>query len=215
MCCKSLNLMPNPWDSEPDSLDFESDGLPCVMRRNHVGVWCGYVGIGQDHPWFGLPHNTMIKPHPDMLKNRDLMQDTGAIDLFLAALRGGNPEEGIEIGMALAVHGGITWSGELPGNEHHRGFFWYGFDCGHAGDIVPAMVGRDFGAAMKPFMTEQQQKDFDKHIKPIMARSFAGSVYRDQQYVVSECQSLAAQLARVKEPQWTATPLSERGKSTS
>ena len=35
-----------PWETEPDSLDFEADDLRCAMRRNDLGVWCGYVGVG-------------------------------------------------------------------------------------------------------------------------------------------------------------------------
>jgi hypothetical protein len=55
--------------------------------------------------------------------------------LFAHAMRGKGDGQ-IEICLAIGVHGGITWSGELP-NEHHQGLFWYGFDCSHAGDLVP------------------------------------------------------------------------------
>lgn len=37
---------PGPWDNEPDRLEFESHGLPCVIQRTKtVGTLCGYVGI--------------------------------------------------------------------------------------------------------------------------------------------------------------------------
>lgn len=164
----------NPWDAEPNQLDFEADGLPCAMRRGWSGVWCGYVGIGQDHPWFGLSHNTLIKPTRAMLDNRTF-DDTGVFDLFMASISGKNPHEELEIAMALRVHGGITYSADhIVEPEVPAGFFWYGFDCGHAGDYMPAMARR-FPGLMD------------------------GAVYRDQQFVVSECQSLAAQLVKIKE----------------
>lgn len=33
----------------------------------------------------------------------------------------------------LEVHGGVTFSGQLEGEEG----YWVGFDCAHAGDITP------------------------------------------------------------------------------
>ena len=51
-----------PWETEPDSLDFEADDLRCAMRRNDLlGVWCGYVGVGPEHPLFGLPTNQSVE----------------------------------------------------------------------------------------------------------------------------------------------------------
>jgi hypothetical protein len=43
-----------PWTTEPDKvqwLDPVSD-LPCLMVRNHVGAWCGYVGMSHNHPYY-------------------------------------------------------------------------------------------------------------------------------------------------------------------
>ena len=42
-----------PWDDEPDHVEFEAHGFPCVIRR-HVsfGTLCGYVGVREDHPLF-------------------------------------------------------------------------------------------------------------------------------------------------------------------
>lgn len=187
--------MIHPWETEPDSLDFVSDGLPCAMRRGPLGQWCGYVGIGPDHPWFGLTHNTIIKPTPDMLENRSL-DDMGVMDVFCQGLSGRDPTQEIEIALALRVHGSITWSGELPGgDEFMQQLFWYGFDCGHAFDLVPGLQG-----TMNKFIERFAgglPKDKQEKVKKIMHDAHLKSVYRDQQFVVSECQQLAAQLARI------------------
>ena len=42
-----------PWDDEPDRVEFEHAGLPCLLTRSRVGVWCGYAAVPPDHPWHG------------------------------------------------------------------------------------------------------------------------------------------------------------------
>jgi len=105
------------------------------------------------------------------------------MNLFLAAASGKDPREGIEIAMALRVHGGVSFCDDhiwMPGDEP-EGFWWFGFDCGHYNDLSPWML-----------------KLFEENGKADFPDWFRG-VYRDQQYVVSECQQLAAQLVRIAE----------------
>lgn len=43
-----------PWLEEPDRIEWEHAGLPCLMERNSFsGHWCGYVGVALGHPWYG------------------------------------------------------------------------------------------------------------------------------------------------------------------
>jgi len=42
-----------PWQSEPDRMEFESNGFTCLLLRSELGVWCGYVAIPEGHPWHG------------------------------------------------------------------------------------------------------------------------------------------------------------------
>jgi len=39
----------------------------------------------------------------------------------------------------VEVHGGLTFSREGDGDAWQKGYWWLGFDCAHAGDIVPDM----------------------------------------------------------------------------
>jgi len=42
---------PGPWQNEPDRVDWRHVGLPCFIQRNdHMGNWCGYVGVPPGHP---------------------------------------------------------------------------------------------------------------------------------------------------------------------
>ena len=38
----------------------------------------------------------------------------------------------------LSTHGGLTFSGHLPGADHK--LWWLGFDCAHFTDLVPALM---------------------------------------------------------------------------
>jgi hypothetical protein len=42
-----------PWQSEPDRLDFEHVGLPCLLHRGPGGHWCGYAAVPTGHPLHG------------------------------------------------------------------------------------------------------------------------------------------------------------------
>lgn len=55
--------------------------------------------------------------------------------------------------------------------------WWYGFDCGHSGDLLPGM------AAMLGKLTGRERPSWE--------------VYRDRPYVAAECARLARQLAAV------------------
>lgn len=176
-----------PWENEPNDLDFEAEGLRCAMRRNEMGAWCGYVGVGHDHPLFGLPYNHPLKLPMRWFERRKGLQGTGIIDLFLHAYSGKEIDEACPISLAFEVHGGVTWAdGELPRGDGGD-LWWFGFDCGHAGDLVPRLA---------PYMRRIHNSLPEKLRRA--AERFRDE-YRDQQYVVSECQSLAAQLVAIAE----------------
>jgi hypothetical protein len=43
-----------PWLTEPDRIEWRSEhGFVCLMHRNTMGAWCGYVGVEPGHPWHG------------------------------------------------------------------------------------------------------------------------------------------------------------------
>ena len=182
------------WESEPDSLDFEAEGLPCVMQRNPKwGTWCGYVGIGKDHPLHGLPTNHLLKLPSSWFDGRSLKQGYGPFDLFLHLISGpASITDACPISLAFEVHGGVNFAEDQPPGRKPDGRWWFGFDCGHAGDYIPR--GGDFSRVMDDVVDSMPEEARD-----IMRKIVFGDmgVYRDQQYVVGECQSFAAQLIAV------------------
>jgi len=177
-----------PWLHEPDDLDFEADGLPCAMRRGRGGAWCGYVGVPPTHPLHGLPTNHPLKLPMSWFERRRGFEGVGVFDLFLHAIEGKPLDESCAISMALQVHGGITFADH--GRTLRDGYWWFGFDCSHAGDYMPGLDPAGFISRMIDTMPENLRGK----MREIMESETRVAVYRDQQYVVSECQSLAAQL---------------------
>ena len=147
---------PGPWQDEPDKVQWldEATGYPCMIRRgtDFGGFWCGYVGIPKSHPDHG-------KGYDDT--------ETGP-----------------------RVHGGLTFADKCshgdeataichvvePGEDDD--VWWFGFDCGHAWDHMPARAA--FYRAHKI------------DISPVLRDKV--EVYRDQAYVTAEVESLARQL---------------------
>lgn len=117
-----------PWSVEPDHLQWVHNGLRCVIRRNHSGALCGYVGVDKQNRFYETDYNDVD----------------------------------------FDVHGGVTFSDfstRMGAEESDGDLFWFGFDCAHAGDVVPSL----------------------KH-------HFDVDVYRDIDYVKQQTERLADQL---------------------
>lgn len=92
----------------------------------------------------------------------------------------GHPAHGKSYDDVLVeVHGGLTYANECAGDICHvpepgepDNVFWLGFDCAHAGDLIPRASRED---------------------KAIF--SSYGETYKPLSYVESECAALAQQLA--------------------
>jgi len=98
-----------PWDNEPDRVEWRcpDTSFACLMVRNGMGAWCGYVGVPSTHPFHG---------------------------------------DGYDEHYDLCVHGGLTYAEACSGRVCHvpepgesDDVWWFGFDCGHWRDTIPAM----------------------------------------------------------------------------
>lgn len=105
------------WDQEPDKAQWKdpATGLHCLIVRNSMGALCGYVGVPASHPLHGVGYD--------------------------------------EVSIDARVHGGLTYSDRCdPRGEEDPGshichvpepgdpddVWWFGFDCSHYGDYMPA-----------------------------------------------------------------------------
>src|SRR5262245_43843719 len=108
---------------------IDTTGYPCLARKMRWGSWCGYVGVPETHPLYGLPYNARIKPPPGWNNRLRSLQGIGVIDLLVAAMSGNDPNENMQICLLLECHGGVTFS---DFRDEEREHFWFGFDCAHA-----------------------------------------------------------------------------------
>ena len=114
---------PGPWQDEPDKEQWpdETTGLACLIKRNHFGALCGYVGIPEGHPWHGKDYD-----------------EIGA-DVHGGLTYADSCEEGPEDRTICHV----------PAPGEPEPLWWLGFDCHHAWDIAPGMdaLQREHGHA--------------------------------------------------------------------
>ena len=165
-----------PWEDEPDHGVWLAHGsnFPCAFTRNGVGALCGYVGVPDDHPWHGKQYHDYV-PSGDSLERNASLSEVGVITLFMDAIDKNRPAGYSSIALVTRSHGGLTYSGPTcPGKrDDARSTWWFGFDCAHAGDLVPGM------------------DDLFTRITGDV------SVYRTAEFVRLTCEQLAEDLASV------------------
>lgn len=52
-----------PWiNDEDDRVEFKHEGLNCIISRNNLFAWCGYVGVPESHKLYklGYDHEDVI-----------------------------------------------------------------------------------------------------------------------------------------------------------
>ena len=150
--------------------------MPCLIVRNDQGNLCGYVGVGPEHPLHGIEYGEETEKLAQALECRkdQPLGEHPSMSVMLGALCG---ELKASPDTVFNVHGGLTYSGSCVGRICHvpregepDSVWWFGFDCGHVGDLSPGHVARDSD----------------------------GGEYRTVAYVRKEVESLARQLVEIK-----------------
>jgi hypothetical protein len=104
-----------PWSDEPDKVQWAdpATGLPCLVNRNRMGAWCGYVGLPVSHPWRdGNYHDFDVDVHGGLTYGPEPCAET---------------EDG----------SGICHVTESPDEDDVQ---WIGFDCHQCYDLSPGML---------------------------------------------------------------------------
>lgn len=156
-----------------------------VVIQGEMGHRCGYVGINNQHPLYGVGYqeetDKLKPPSPDEPcgKRSPLLLMSMALDPDKA-----RPE------YVFNVHGGVTYSkmGDeacYPVRSVSNGdpLFWYGFDCGHCDD------GQDMTVQSPGLRKIHLDCGFDPEERPV----------RSLEYVIEECNKLSDDLAKVWE----------------
>lgn len=141
-------------------------GFRAVVIMGGMGHRCGYVGVPSGHPLHGVSYSA----HCDALTfpATESLGKRGIIPVFCSDGETASPE------IVFDVHGGITYSGGKDTYPVESDLWWFGYDCGHAGD-----------APSPEFVAERSER---------WGRIFSDGIHRSLDYCSSECESLAAQI---------------------
>jgi hypothetical protein len=166
---------------------FYHEGLKCVVLFLEMGHRCGYVGIGKNHPLFGVDYSQDIKS-PELLQelNSTDIGKRGIIDVFCWDGEKTTPS------ILFNVHGGVTYSGgeaRYPILQVFNDLWWFGFDCAHCDDAkdwvtLKRRVERHKWEAM---WSIEQKFPFRNDMR----------IVRNREYVEDECRRLAESLSCV------------------
>lgn len=88
----------------------------------------------------------------------------------------------------MDIHGGLTY-GEFQNDE-----YWIGFDCAHAGDIVPSIEALNKTMERPEFMKELANDMKERYPNCYLFNS----TYKNISFVVGECKALVEQLLNSK-----------------
>ena len=169
--------LPGPWHNEPDKVVWKDPktNLDCMIRRNSIGVWCGYVGVPEEHPAYAKPYSE-YESFSTLESNCPIQNRINDIE----------------------VHGGLTFSGPCSEDEKETGIchksdkevYWFGFDCGHVDDYMPGM-GADV-------LASDDISVQTRHLLESMRNRKYFETYRDMDYAKAEVLSLAKQLSEIR-----------------
>lgn len=122
---------PGPWAEEPNRELWKSQGFDCLINRNRLGSWCGYVGVPSSHPLYGKTYSELEE------KNIDLEAHGG-------------------ITYSNFCQGEICH----PTDEGEP-VYWFGFDCAHAWDLIPGMHAlREFDPLFAEFRSTSARESY-------------------------------------------------------
>ena len=116
--------------------DFEYRGYRCVTTFTEMGYRCGYVGVPEGHPFYGKHIDSQIKVTMKELLDDEEMNKIGNRGIWTVLGLPSDEEDRVSLGSYFMVHGGITYAAGGKDSHHpvDSDLWWFGFDCGHAGD---------------------------------------------------------------------------------
>lgn len=166
-----------PWQNEPDKKQWldETTNLPCMIRRGPSGAWCGYVGIDKSHPWF------------ERCYSEDEVENTIDVHGCLTFAGKCKVEMGTETGICHIVE-----------ENEDDNVWWFGFDCAHGMDYMPAFRAEIIN------VRQHMQKTAAREALEALANSGSsifdddplkfGETYKNIDYVTQQTLQLAQQL---------------------
>lgn len=190
------SLPEGEWQSEPDYQHWvdEETGLDClIVRHPNSGHLCGYVGVMEGHIFYQVEYSncslSTAKPLTEeqvqenlksfaTIGGSQLREDSWFVQYERKKIRCENEYCDHMPESILTAHGGITYSDKgnnRIGHKIDKKIWWFGFDCAHSGDR--SLFTKKYLEITKEFASNHEN-----------------DIYRNIDYVMEECKSLAKQL---------------------
>lgn len=162
--------------------EFEHVGYKCVVIFGNMAHRCGYVGIPKNHTLYGKNYDYHLEIKKSDIWGREV---SGIFPLLGACI---DKDERIRIEAYFQCHGGISYSGGGTNSNYpiKSDLWWFGFDCGRAGDKA------DLDYAIQKFPSRKEIYQMQKMIESKFPVGV--DVVRSEEYVADECKKLAEQL---------------------
>ena len=117
VCCQQnrerRNWSAGPWDDEPNRVEFEHAGLPCILHRGGSGAWCGYVGLSPGHRF----HQTHYRELQDIDVHGGLTYSEECAGCICHVPKPGEPENLWWLGFDCAHSYDMRPAGSWAGDE--------------------------------------------------------------------------------------------------
>ena len=168
--------------------EFESNGYNCIVVFGSHGHRCGYVGVPEGHPLYKKSYSEKCSALSyDEIKDQT-QGKRGILPWVCAFFNCEGDDKSVSPDLYFDVHGSITFSGFVPACTEPDDTRWYfGFDCGHAGDE------NCYETALRYGLIDEKHRD-----RMVEYALISNGVHRTLPYCIEECKSLAAQLAKVE-----------------
>ena len=141
----------------------------CVIILSKQGHRCGYVGVSNSHPLYGVDYSAKIEGLK--LPENEPIGKRGILSLVCGS------ENSLDV--YFNVHGSLTFSSGSKEYPVESDLWWFGFDCNHLDDASDIAACKEaFGEV--PLYPSQ------------------GTI-RTLEYVTQECKNLADQLEQYNE----------------
>ncbi len=170
--------------------DFEYRGYRCVTTFTDMGHRCGYVGVPKEHPLYGKHSNNQVKVTLKELSEDIKLSEIGNRGMWTISFHTPKSEDDlVDIAFYFKVHGGINYADGGNGHPVESDLWWFGFDCGHAGDCP------DY---------DMQEKTWGKDNKMVKYRTIERKLYKDAvvrtlEYTQQECRNFVDQIINLVE----------------
>ena len=161
------------------SYDVEKDwitksGFRAVVIKTDMGHRCGYVGVDSTNPFYGKGYDESLEIIPSQ---EETSLGRKSPILAITAYDFESDRVKTSLGVAIDVHGGLTYSSSKSDYPIQSNLHWFGFDCAHYNDLPD----------------EEHQDTFYQ----LLCKD--GAVHRTLDFCTKECESMASQLKELSD----------------